>query len=127
MGNCSTDNRASGRRQARPRVIVLDEDARSAAALCTILRPFADVTDVASIDRVGVQPSIIIVGVHQASDVARLPDLDRLAPQARIIVVADSGSQRSALEGYRQGAYAYLMKPVDMAELVGLVHRLAVS
>src|SRR5262249_13462616 len=60
----------------------------------------------------------------------RMADLDGLAilrrakqatPEAEVVVITGQGDVRTAVEAMTQGAFTYLTKPVDLAELRAIV------
>lgn len=62
----------------------------------------------------------------------RLPGLDgmsllkevkRISPRIMVVMITAHGTERSAVEALREGAYDYLHKPIDLKELVLLVER----
>jgi two-component system OmpR family response regulator len=44
--------------------------------------------------------------------------LREMAPQVPVILLTGQGTTRDGIEGMRQGAFAYLNKPVDLEELL---------
>jgi two-component system response regulator AtoC len=53
----------------------------------------------------------------------RLSELKQQAPETEIIVTASRGSIESAVEAIREGAYDYLLKPLDLGRLPVLAER----
>jgi two-component system response regulator AtoC len=54
---------------------------------------------------------------------SRLSELKKQSPETEIIVTANRGSIESAVEAIREGAYDYLLKPLDLGRLPVLVQR----
>ena len=53
----------------------------------------------------------------------RLARLKQQSPQTEVMVTASHGSIEAAVEAMREGAYDYLLKPLDLARLSVLVER----
>ncbi len=54
---------------------------------------------------------------------AGLSELKKQSPETEIIVTANHGSMESVVEAIREGAYDYLLKPLDLGRLPVLVQR----
>lgn len=68
---------------------------------------------------------LVIVDLDSLGDTwaARLSELKQHAPDTDIIVTARHGSIEAAVEAIREGAYDYLLKPLDLGRLPVLVER----
>ncbi|MGH9461983.1 MAG: sigma-54-dependent transcriptional regulator [Vicinamibacteria bacterium] len=66
---------------------------------------------------------ILDLGVLGERWADRLANLKQQSPQIEIIVTASHGSIESAVEAMREGAYDYLLKPLDLGRLLVLVER----
>jgi two-component system response regulator AtoC len=68
---------------------------------------------------------LVIIALDMLGDdwAARLSELKQQAPETEIIVTASGGSIESAVEAIREGAYDYLLKPLDLSRLPVLVQR----
>lgn len=114
----------------QPTVLVIDDEPGPRDALKVILCPFFTIraTDNAklALDVLNNEP-IDLVTLDQ-----RLPDrhgLDLLNdikhdhPDVEVIIVTGYGSLKSAMEGIRQGAAGYLLKPFNVTELITLTQQ----
>ncbi len=61
-----------------------------------------------------------VLGEHWAD---RLANLKQQSPQTEVMVTASHGSIESAVEAMREGAYDYLLKPLDLGRLSVLAER----
>jgi two-component system response regulator AtoC len=66
---------------------------------------------------------VVDLGLLGEDWVARLAQLKQQAPQTEVIITANHGSIESAVEAMREGAYDYLLKPLDLGRLAILVER----
>jgi DNA-binding NtrC family response regulator len=66
---------------------------------------------------------IVDLGMLGADWAARLSELKHQAPGMEVIVTANQGSIEAAVEAIREGAYDYLLKPLDLERLPVLVER----
>jgi two-component system response regulator AtoC len=68
---------------------------------------------------------LIIVDLDMLGEgwAVRLSELKKQAPETEIIVTASGGSIESAVEAIREGAYDYLLKPLDLKRLPVLAER----
>lgn len=68
---------------------------------------------------------LIIVDLDMLGEgwAVRLSELKKQAPETELIVTASGGSIKSAVEAIREGAYDYLLKPLDLKRLPVLVER----
>jgi diguanylate cyclase (GGDEF)-like protein len=120
---------------ARPLVHVLEDDATFGAALVAQLasygyaaRLFGDRASLLA--AVAAEPPAAIVadmvlpeGLHAGADIMRaLPRA--LADKIAIIFVSARGDLASRIEAVRAGAKAYVLKPLDIGELVGALDNL---
>jgi len=51
-----------------------------------------------------------------------LPEIKRLKPDTEVIMLTGNASGRDGVEGLRRGAFDYLLKPVDMPQLLQRIH-----
>lgn len=64
-----------------------------------------------------------------ASGIDVLPEIKRLQPEAEVIMLTGNASGAIGVEGIRRGAFDYLLKPIDLTQLLqrmtaALEHRL---
>jgi two-component system response regulator HydG len=120
------------RSEARPRVLVVDDDAGVRFTLRETLRSAAGVEvdeaadGLAALEKLAASPCELVI-----TDL-RMPRMDGLElvrrlhgqPQApRVIVITAHGSERFAVEAMKAGAYDYFRKPFDVDELLTVVGR----
>jgi DNA-binding NtrC family response regulator len=51
-----------------------------------------------------------------------LPEIKRLRPDTEVIMLTGNASGRDGVEGMRRGAFDYLLKPVDLPQLLQRMH-----
>jgi len=114
----------------QPTVLIIDDEAGPRDALKVVLRPFFTIRSAenakSALDVLNREP-IDLITLDQ-----RLPDrhgLDLLTeikhdhPDVEVVIVTGYGSLKSAMEGIRQGAAGYLLKPFNVTELVTLTQQ----
>lgn len=52
-----------------------------------------------------------------------LREVKRISPRIMVVMLTAHGSEKSAVEALREGAYDYLHKPIDLKELAHLIER----
>ncbi len=52
-----------------------------------------------------------------------LREVKRISPRAMVVMLTAHGSEKTAVEALREGAYDYLHKPIDLKELALLIER----
>lgn len=117
-------------RDARPRVLVVDDNRPLAENLVELFEEL-DVEGViatsAAEARVAIEQrtalAVVDVGLPDASGLELLGQLRAANPNGEVILMTGQGSLESAIAAVRHGAYAYLLKPVDVEELLTLVER----
>ncbi len=69
-------------------------------------------------------PDIVVLDVVMPGlngfDVLR--EIKRILPHIPVILLTGRGSTRDGIEGMRQGAFDYLMKPVDIEDLLAKIN-----
>ncbi len=115
---------------ARPRVLVVDDNRPLAENLVELFEDL-DVEGViatsAAEARAAIEQrtalAVVDVGLPDASGLELLGQLQAANPNGEVILMTGQGSLESAIAAVRHGAYAYLLKPVDVDELLTLVER----
>jgi DNA-binding NtrC family response regulator len=113
------------------RVLVVDDEETSLSGLQTLLATWGYETDGATdgkdaLDRlVTFRPDLIITDLVMPNfdGLELLAVVQRELPTAPVIILTGRGSIESAVTAMRQGAYDYLVKPVDIARLRILVEK----
>lgn len=115
---------------AEPRILIVDDEGDLAFTLAErlALRGFSargvtsgeaalEVVQHESLDAV-----VLDVKMPGTGGLSVLRTLKSLRPHLPVILVTGHGSRENAVEGIRLGAFRYLMKPVQIEELVALLH-----
>jgi two-component system nitrogen regulation response regulator GlnG len=133
--NATDDEAASTSRRdvARPAVLIVDDDDDARAALATILtaegfQPVSAADGETAVDRVASEPPAVVLldRVMPGLDgIETLRRLKAIAPDVPVIIVTGYGDTASAVEAMKLGAYDYLMKPLQMDQIVIAVRRAA--
>ena len=113
------------------RILVIEPEQRERQAIVGALRPrgFSVVaperidgaTERSSRNEYGLV--ILDLGTLGNDWADRLARLKQQSPQTEVMVTASHGSIEAAVEAMREGAYDYLLKPLDLARLSVLVER----
>ncbi|TKB64153.1 MAG: response regulator [Nitrospira sp.] len=122
-----TTSRQSG---TPPTVLVVDDEAGPRDALKFILRTFCNVRSAENakmaLEVIGQEPIDLITLDQKLPDrhgLELLRDIKYHHPNVEVIVVTGYGSLKSAMEGIRQGAAGYLLKPFNANELTTLIQQ----
>ncbi len=83
----------------------------------------------AVLDQRAVDIVLLDVLMPGASGIDVLPDIKRLQPETEVIMLTGNASGAIGVEGIRRGAFDYLLKPIDLTQLLqrmkaALEHRL---
>jgi DNA-binding NtrC family response regulator len=113
--------------------IVVDPDATQAASTVAALNPSGLRCHVCSSAKEALatfqalRPAVVITELvlPDSNGVALMRKFFELDPHIPILIVTGEGTSESALEATKQGAYDYLLKPVDPDELAEIVSRAA--
>jgi putative nucleotidyltransferase with HDIG domain len=118
------------RPQARPTVLVIDDEAGPRDALKVILRPFFNIQAAesasAAINVLNSQHIDIITLDQKLPDrqgIDLLQEIKHDHADIEVIIITGYGSLKSAMDGIRHGAAGYLLKPFNVTELVTLVNQ----
>ena len=118
---------------ARPAVLIVDDDADARVALATILadegfQPVSVADGETAVDRVASEPPAVVLLDRIMPGLDGIETLRRLkatAPDVPVIIVTGYGDTSSAVEAMKLGAYDYLTKPLQAAQIVIAVRRAA--
>ncbi|MFV2069563.1 MAG: sigma-54-dependent transcriptional regulator [Pirellulales bacterium] len=133
MGSAATSENGPG--GPPPRVLIVDNDAAHAEAMATSLERVGYVCTVATsgsegAQRIDDQTFDVVITDLKMNDVDGLEILAR-AKQARtdveVILVTGHGSVPSAVSAMQQGAFNYLLKPLDLKQLRAVTDKAASS
>lgn len=116
--------------QTKPTILVVDDEAGPRDALKIILRPFFDIRSAenakAALDVLASHPVDLITLDQKLPDrqgFDLLQDIKRSHADVEVIIITGYGSLKSAMEGIRQGAAGYLLKPFNVTELISLINQ----
>jgi DNA-binding NtrC family response regulator len=112
----------------RARIVVIDDDAKAAAAVETLFRDagheVAAAHDAAAglglIERIDADVVIADLGMDGLD---LLKQIRRTRPRAAVILTSASGTVKRAVRALKSGAEDYLVKPLDLEELSAVVER----
>jgi len=114
----------------QPTVLVIDDEAGPRDALNVILRTFCNVrsaeTAKTALEVLYQEPIDVITLDQKLPDrhgLDLLKDIKYHRPDVEVIIVTGYGSLKSAMEGIRQGAAGYLLKPFNVSELTTLIQQ----
>ena len=116
--------------RTKPTILVVDDEAGPRDALKVILRPFFDILSAenatAALDVLKTHPVDLITLDQKLPDrpgFELLQDIKRTHADVEVIIITGYGSLKSAMEGIRQGAAGYLLKPFNVTELITLINQ----
>ncbi len=111
------------------KVLVIDDDAAHADAVadslarvgydCTTATTAAD--GIAMLGRDAFEVIVTDLRMKDASGMDVLAQAKEILPDAEVIVVTGHGTVQSAVEAMQQGAFNYLLKPLDLKQLRAVV------
>jgi putative nucleotidyltransferase with HDIG domain len=114
----------------QPTVLVIDDEAGPRDALKVILRTFYNVrsaenakTALEVLDREPIDVITLDQKLPDRHGLDLLKDIKYHRPDVEVIIVTGYGSLKSAMEGIRQGAAGYLLKPFNVNELTTLIQQ----
>lgn len=119
-----------GTSQAKPTVLVVDDEAGPRDALRVILRPFFNIRSAENAQaalNVLKEESIDLITLDQKlpdrQGMDLLQDIKHDHADIEVIIITGYGSLKSAMEGIRHGAAGYLLKPFNVTELISLINQ----
>ena len=114
----------------QPTVLIIDDEAGPRDALKVILRPFFSIRSAenakSALDVLSNEPIDLITLDQRLPDrhgLDLLTDIKHDYPDVEVVIVTGYGSLKSAMEGIRQGAAGYLLKPFNVTELITLTQQ----
>src|SRR5215203_3684674 len=120
----------STKSQARPTVLVIDDEAGPRDALKVILRPFFNIRladNAKTALNILNEQSIDLITLDQKlpdrQGIDLLQDIKHDYAETEVIIITGYGSLKSAMEGIRHGAAGYLLKPFNVTELITLINQ----
>jgi putative nucleotidyltransferase with HDIG domain len=120
----------SYRTRTQPTVLVIDDEAGPRDAIKVILRTFCNVlsaenakTAIEVLNRESIDLITLDQKLPDCHGLELLRDIKHHRPDVEVIIVTGYGSLKSAMEGIRQGAAGYLLKPFNVNELTTLIQQ----
>ena len=116
------------------RVLVVDDEVEFGSTLAERLRlrefdaeAVAGAAEAVSRVQAGFRPDVVLLDLKMPGidGLAALTLLKRADPAVEVILLTGHGSTTAAIEGMRRGLFDYLMKPVDIGELVAKIREAA--
>ena len=114
--------------QAKPTVLVVDDEAGPRDALKVILRPFFNIrlaeNAQTALSIIKGEPIDLITLDQKLPDrhgIDLLQDIKHEHAEIEVIIITGYGSLKSAMQGLRYGAAGYLLKPFNVTELISLI------
>ena len=119
----------------RPRVLLVDDDARILSAFERLVSPWCDVvgrvTDVGALfdEAARLQPDVIVVDLFMPAreGLESWPHLKEIVPQAKIVVVSGADDPSTRNKALRAGASAFVSKMQAADDLVLAIHEAAAT
>ncbi|HET8539924.1 MAG TPA: response regulator [Anaeromyxobacter sp.] len=116
------------------RVLVVDDEADFAVTLAERLRlrgfdaeAVGGAEEAVARIHAGLDPEVVLLDLKMPGmdGLAALSLLKRERPAAEVILLTGHGSTTAAIEGMQRGLFDYLVKPVDIGELVERIREAA--
>src|SRR3989449_1193221 len=113
---------------SRPTILIVEDEAGPREALKLILRPFYNLHSVDSAEaalHLLREQAIDLVTLDlklpgkQGADL--LQEIKREYEHVEVIIITGYGSLKSAMDGLRYGSAGYLLKPVNVTELIAII------
>ncbi|PIR22668.1 MAG: hypothetical protein COV44_06755 [Deltaproteobacteria bacterium CG11_big_fil_rev_8_21_14_0_20_45_16] len=113
----------------RPKILIVDDEVAMVRSLELLLRPVGDIVKAYSVpeaeEHLGSNIDCIITDVcmPEASGMSLLEKVKRYSPETPVIVMTAYSTVPEAVEAIQMGAFEYLTKPFENADLIGCVKR----
>jgi DNA-binding NtrC family response regulator len=114
------------------KILIIDDEIEFAetCAECLVLRGF-DVRAISDLHAImeaftsAWRPALVLLDLHmpEINGLEVLALIKRFDPAIKVIIVTAYGSTEDGIEGMRQGVFDYLMKPVEIDELVASIRQ----
>ncbi|WP_028583661.1 response regulator [Desulfogranum mediterraneum] len=111
---------------SKTKILIIDDEVEFASTLCQRLRLRGlDASDVHSgseglVQAVAEQPEVVILDLKMpdVNGLDILTEIKTQAPRVEVIMLTGHGSSASGIKAMEQGAFDYIIKPVDLGELM---------
>jgi len=111
-------------------ILIIEDEAGPRDALKMILRPFYDLytadnahTAMRLLRELKIDLVTLDLKLPDRQGVDLLQDIKLEREDAEVIIITGYGSLKSAMDGIRYGAAAYLLKPFNVTELISLINQ----
>src|SRR5438046_7819600 len=115
---------------AKPTILIVEDEVGPRNALKVILRPFFHLhavdTGQAAIRAIKERHIDLVtldLKLPDRQGVNLLQEIKAERDEVEVIIITGYGSLKSAMDGIRYGAAAYLLKPFNVAELIALINQ----
>src|SRR5919198_3219800 len=115
---------------AKPTILIIEDEVGPRNALKVILRPFFNLyavdTGQAAMQAIKERPIDLVtldLKLPDRQGVNLLQEIKLERDDVEVIIITGYGSLKSAMDGIRYGAAAYLLKPFNVAELIALINQ----
>lgn len=115
---------------AKPTILIIEDEVGPRNALKVILRPFYNLhavdTGQAAMQAIKERPIDLVtldLKLPDRQGVNLLQEIKLERDDVEVIIITGYGSLKSAMDGIRYGAAAYLLKPFNVAELIALINQ----
>jgi DNA-binding NtrC family response regulator len=117
--------------RSEARILLIEDDLGAATSLKRLLQAEGYQVQIVENGLEGIRiaqshpPDVVITDwrLPGADGITVVQELHRVLPQLPIILITAHGSTDTAIEATKHGAFEYLVKPLDMEELLEAVHR----
>ncbi len=115
----------------RPKILVVDDEVAMVRSLELLLRPVGDIMKAYSVPEAEeylekdqkVDCIVTDVSMPEASGLTLLDDIRKRLPEIPVIVITAYSSVPQAVQAMNRGAFQYVVKPFENAELLTIVKR----
>jgi len=115
---------------AKPTILIVEDEVGPRNALKVILRPFYNLhavdTGEAALRAIKTEHIDLVtldLKLPDRQGVNLLQEIKHEREDVEVIIITGYGSLKSAMDGIRYGAAAYLLKPFNVAELIALINQ----
>jgi len=108
------------------KILIIDDEAEFAATLCQRLRlrgfdaedVYSGTEGLARLEKSHFDVVILDLKMPDVSGLDILADIKKHEPETEVIMLTGHGSSASGIKAMEQGAFDYIMKPVDLGDLL---------
>jgi putative nucleotidyltransferase with HDIG domain len=115
----------------KPTILIIEDEAGPRASLRMLLRPFFNlilaenaVTALRLLEEHPVDLVTLDLKLPDRQGIDLLQEIKLAREEVEVIIITGYGSLKSAMDGIRFGAAAYLLKPFNVTEVIMLIHNI---